>query len=594
MGTGAKLVIPTKAFATARTGARAGSAPSVLPSTPTWNDWVAAKLDPVNRTGSTDPFSRNFHWNLGLAGLPGRAGLDAGLTLHYNSLIWTKDPSGAYVGFDLDRGFPTPGFRLGFPVIYGPHANGMAGANAFLMITPEGDQVELRQVGSTAVYEAADSSHVQLTVNNADSLTVRTTDGTALAYVNTGNGFRCSQIKDRNGNYVTVSHDGKGRLQNVTDTLNRVLTLHYDEHSNPISITQSRGGSDYIWATFGYADLRIAPHFDGPAIYGVDSDEMLPVLNRVGLPDGSYYLFDYTDYAQVAKISYYAADDHLLNYLANDLSETSSSAQTDCPRIGQIKVWEENWTFDPESTSEPHAAVTILYAPVPADCDRSGSDNDCEETVVTTPDGTQQHTLTRVAGAWDYGLPVLEETWGDDQSTAPTPHLVKQRWVATIWSQDNTGLAYPLNPRVTDLSIFDGSNQKRTAIGYRSLAIGCGTGCSTDFHLPNSLAEYDANATTVLRTTQTDYLETTGYLDRRIIGLPVEKRVYAGTSSGTLMAKTGLYYDEAGFLTAQGSSIPQFDVTNFGSASLHSTLARREGRSNIRRTERCLLSKRRN
>jgi hypothetical protein len=61
-------------------------------------------------------------------------------------------------------------------------------------------------------------------------------------------------------------------------------------------------------------------------------------------------------------------------------------------------------------------------------------------------------------------------------------------------------------------------------------------------------------------------LESTNYLDRRIIGLPVEKRIYAGTSSGTLMAKTGFYYDDTstGFLTAQGSSIPQFDGTNYG------------------------------
>jgi hypothetical protein len=91
--------------------------PSMLFGTPSWDDWVAALLDPINRTGGTDPLSRNFHWSLGLAGLPGRAGLDAGLTLNYNSLVWTKDPAGEFVGFDLDQGFPKPVFRLGFQFI---------------------------------------------------------------------------------------------------------------------------------------------------------------------------------------------------------------------------------------------------------------------------------------------------------------------------------------------------------------------------------------------------------------------------------------------------------------------------------------------
>jgi YD repeat-containing protein len=48
--------------------------------------------------------------------------------------------------------------------------------------------------------------------------------------------------------------------------------------------------------------------------------------------------------------------------------------------------------------------------------------------------------------------------------------------------------------------------------------------------------------------------------------MPTEKRVYAGTGSGTLMAKTGFYYDDTstGFLVSQGSSIPQFDAVNYG------------------------------
>src|SRR5688572_17541124 len=46
---------------------------------------------------------------------PGRAGLDLGFGLSYSSMVWTR--SGPYIHFDEDNGFPSPGFRLGFPVV---------------------------------------------------------------------------------------------------------------------------------------------------------------------------------------------------------------------------------------------------------------------------------------------------------------------------------------------------------------------------------------------------------------------------------------------------------------------------------------------
>src|SRR6185369_11119412 len=82
-----------------------------------------ARLDPMNETGGAgeNPLSRNFNWTLPLVNLPGRAGMDLGLTLSYNSLVWTR--SGNSMSFDDDNGFPGPGFRLGFPVIQGPYYN---------------------------------------------------------------------------------------------------------------------------------------------------------------------------------------------------------------------------------------------------------------------------------------------------------------------------------------------------------------------------------------------------------------------------------------------------------------------------------------
>lgn len=97
-----------------------------------------ARLDPANQTGGggENPLSRNYNLNIPLLGLPGRAGLDLGLSLSYNSLVWTRN--GSYISFDDDAGFPSAGFRLGFPVIQAPYYNSQVGKNAFLLIGSDG------------------------------------------------------------------------------------------------------------------------------------------------------------------------------------------------------------------------------------------------------------------------------------------------------------------------------------------------------------------------------------------------------------------------------------------------------------------------
>jgi hypothetical protein len=124
---------------------------------PSASDFAMARLDPKNRTGigGEDLLSNNFNWSLPLIGLSGR-GLDLGLTLSYNSLVWTR--SGNYIGFDLDQGSIAPGFRLGFPIVEGPYWNSQANANFYLLVTPSGARIELRQLGNSIVYESKDST----------------------------------------------------------------------------------------------------------------------------------------------------------------------------------------------------------------------------------------------------------------------------------------------------------------------------------------------------------------------------------------------------------------------------------------------------
>lgn len=69
---------------------------------------------PINQTGQqgVDLGSRNFNWSASLVSLLGRAGLNLNIALTYNSLVWTKESPG--IKYDAGRGFPGPGFHLGF------------------------------------------------------------------------------------------------------------------------------------------------------------------------------------------------------------------------------------------------------------------------------------------------------------------------------------------------------------------------------------------------------------------------------------------------------------------------------------------------
>ena len=106
-------------------------------------------------------------------------------------------------------------------------------------------------------------------------------------------------------------------------------------------------------------------------------------------------------------------------------------------------------------------------------------------------------------------------------------------------------------------------NHSRTRLTYQVVNLPDGTICN----LPQDVYEYQANATTVLRRTHTDYNLTTTYTSRRIIGLASEKTLYEvdpDTEAETLMSKVGFQYDDDEASSIQGNDAPvQHDNTNY-------------------------------
>src|SRR2546422_1023614 len=151
----------------------------------------------------------------------GRAQLDLNLTLSYNSLVWTRADS--QLNFDADRGHPSPGFRLGFPTIQGRYRTN-DGTWYYLLITETGERVQLRRTEMTSVYESTDASLLELVDHGRDGAVLRRPSGTMLTFALLGDQLQCTEIKDRNGNYLSMAYDTFGHLSQVTDTLGRVFS----------------------------------------------------------------------------------------------------------------------------------------------------------------------------------------------------------------------------------------------------------------------------------------------------------------------------------------------------------------------------------
>jgi YD repeat-containing protein len=270
------------------------------------------------------------------------------------------------------------------------------------------------------------------------------------------------------------------------------------------------------------------------------------VLLRVGLADGSVYSFEYNTYAQVKTIRRYApnnsnpvnfpGDYFQRAYTTYGLPDNATNPQMDCPRATSRTDWASDW----------NSGVTSTYA---ADPGHSWSQ-------VTLPDGTIYKEFFATTG-WQRGLTTLTENWSGG---------VRKKATTLDWTQDNTAIAYQLNPRVTETNVYDDAgNRRRTTMSY------------TSFGLPSDVYEYDANATTVLRHTHTDYNLSAVYTDRRIIGLPNAQFLYDGAN--TLFSKVDYQYDLGGtFQVHQGPPV-QHDTANYGSGFV-------QGRGNLNKMRR--------
>lgn len=526
---------------------------------PAFGSLTEAKLDPRYRVGGSgeDMFSGNVNYSLPLVSLPGRAGLDLNLTLSYNSLVWIKFADGMYFDYDY---YPTltPGFRIGFPEVDGPHV--VNSFNTFIVTLPSGRRVEMRQV-STNKYEAIDSSYLYLSVNSTDpsQMTLYTTDGTQFKFEIPPDGYqsRCTQVKDSNGNFISIAYKNIGDpeyplqvIDKVTDTLGREVVFNYDANLHLQTITQAWQGQTFIWAQFEYENRTVQPNFgslyvDGPV--GVE----IPVITRVLTGDGARHTFVYNSWGLAEDFWLYGEANNQRAALDYAFPGTGA-AQSDCPRPSQRNDFIANW-----AGATGNGWVSNYFA-FDAANETYGQ--------VTDPDGVTHKELFNTANG-KRGLPSRMETWHNSQI---------QKFTDITWVSDVSS-GRPLRPRVTDTKVCDDRNNNgvydsgdklsRTTIDYDVYA--------STVRLPSVVKQYNEGGQTVYRATATTYISSSNYTvnTRRIIGLPSLTQLYEGDLA-TLTAQTEFVYDSANesgttFLQAHASSPRQHDTTNYGTGFLY-------------------------
>jgi hypothetical protein len=528
-------------------------------------DLAKARLMPRNSTGGTDLYSQNFGWSTGLVSLLGRAGLNAGFGISYNSLVWTKQAN--TMVFDADSANVSPGFRFGFSTIEPAYYDSQTGRFAYLMVSPSGARIEFKQTAASGIYETTDSSYTQLKIKGDDnpntppedlSITVTATDGTQMSYDWKAGAFRCSQIKDRNGNYITIEHDEQGLLKKVTDTLGRIITVNYDAQLDPVSIKQTwQNGNgegsnvEHTWASFTYGAIPISADFGTMGRMGPQNGTTLKVLNKISYADNSSTRFDYNSYGQVWGISNYAADQTTeFNRIAVNL-ETVSGAQSDCPRFTQTKTK----IYDPNGPIE--TVVNNSFQPnqpysVPGNMPgASGSATLIEVSMQNHPNASVSRTFVNASG-WKEGLPIVTEDLANEGQG-----LQRKRWTWTNYTQDDENLSYVQNPRVTETKVGDETNTKRVTYDYELVQ---GSNVSV-FGLVKEVKVYDTDQTTVLKRSVRSYNLANEYISRRIIGLPLASELY--DKNNALVSKVTYKFDQTDF-SGEGQNISPVQHDNAG------------------------------
>ena len=484
---------------------------------------------------------RNFNFALPVAALPGR-GTHVSLSLIYNSLVWHKstNPStgSTWMTYDVDSGYPAQGFRLGYGQIEDQ------GSSGYTLTESDGTRRALT-LTSGSTYDTADGSFIRF-IEAGGGGTLIYPDGTRVSYSATGGGYRSypTLIMDRNGNYVAINYvNGVGpRIYSIQDTVGRYMRFYYDSNNDLVTVTTPglTGQSDLQVMRFYYENLTLPSGLFASGI-NVSKPATARVIRNIYLPasaegsgstDGDTgYRFDYSQYGMIYRIVRFSgmtasttstSSTGTVTEGTNTTAatttydyNTSASGLSDVPAFAHRA---DDWAGRTSGGSAPEYAFSL-------------SEGSTETTYTTTaPNGAL--TVTRSiknSGAWNDGL--IKEIRVENSSGT----LFSKTEFS--WEQNSTnGTARIVNVKFTSeankttgqVFTYDSSTP------YNNVSVVSERGFTSDGSLGSEL-----------RRTETTYVTSSNYLDRRLLHLPAMIKVFPGGSS-TPVSRIDYAYDNYG------------------------------------------------
>lgn len=542
------------------------------------------EMDSANRPATLKikhrPGSANFSFGVPLAFLAGR-GIDAGVSMAYNSRTWNKscaqyDTQGSctqnHFTYDVEQSWIAPGFSSGFGylessaqlrnILYedDPLENNWHTEITPIGITdPDGTRHQMQCKTTTTipgtfnqqrctVYTSSDGTRMDLiaknyianpgnqptpNTSNYSAATWQTTfpGGTKVWYSNAfGSGERRRHypfmIRDRNGNIVRIGYnaDQSGRIDSITDTLNRQIKFYYELNGgNPdkliaISIPGMNTSEEIQTVRLYYEDMALnsAGKFTGQ----ITAPANIRVLRWVYMPSTkTAYKYDYhSNYGMIKKIE---------RRIGVEVSDPASTTTT-----GTITN-EGTWAATTEYNF-PDGSSALSDAPK-----YDKRTDDWQGRPVGTPVGetfynVNDETNTTAITVKDNGFDVITRTIAD------LGGMIKETSVEKLAGDISTLMAkneYEWAGR--NLTKLETTNEallkKKTEFDY------------DQYNNQEEIREYDYNPASgepaLLRTTEIAFETGTGWINANLTGLVKSVKTVV---NGVTVSKTLYEYDHNG------------------------------------------------
>jgi len=325
-------------------------------SSPTYGAALSARPKLLNARGSSSPIvpiaaavsaasdsptvvgSQSFNQTIPVLKLPGRAGMDLSLNLFYNSRVWNVDTVNNTATFNIDRDFPSYGFRLDYGFLEYDSVN-----DQYIVTDSDGAKHGLTNIGS-GLYDSTDGTYMRYTVAQK-VLTYK--NGTQMYYQvfpsqasqSAPTLFRPTVTRNSNGNFITIAYvTGKDQaLASITDTLGRVINFVYDGSGRLSSVSQNTASGVKNWVTFTWGTIALDYNFSLTVNNSPASGTTINVITGCTYPNGTGYVFHYGHWGIINRIDTVSSTAAVRSYTSYNFPDTSV-ALSDAPAYTQQTV----------------------------------------------------------------------------------------------------------------------------------------------------------------------------------------------------------------------------------------------------------------